>query len=361
MTQKQCTVCRLPEAYPGISFDEQGVCSVCRRTIAPEKPYLGLDALKKRIAAVLSAPQYAKRPYDAAIAFSGGRDSSYLLYYAKQVLGLKVLAITLSHTFMPDETFESIENICRTLNVDLHVIKNEALDQYSTQCVQAWARKPEAATLVTFCTGCRYGIKRLIPSFCKEVGIPLLLVGNTRMEQMSYRQDLLSIDQRYPTMPNKAVGYLRSILQNPGILGTPRCACVQAYEFAYPLARKVIKNKHVTVLAPFLDYEEVSEEHLTNTLHEIGWRHNACFKSEWRADCYVNILRQYFYQKILGFSDLDVHYADLLRAGEIDLPTAIGRRAAENQFDKTLIADLLKTYYQLDLQEILAKLPAKQA
>lgn len=361
MTQKLCTVCRLPATYPGISFDEHGVCNICRRVPTPEKPYLGIDALKKQISSILAQPQYAKRPYDAAVAFSGGRDSSYLLYYAKRVLGLNVLAVTLTHSFMPDETVDAIEHICHTLAVDLHMIKNEALDQCSTQCVQAWAHKPEAASLVTFCTGCRYGIKRLIPDFCKKAGIPLLLVGNTRMEQMSYRQDLLSVNQQHPTTLNKAAGYLRSIMRNPGMLGTPRCACIQAYEFVYPLARKVIRNKHVTVLAPFRDYEEVSDSQLAHTLDEIGWRHNPVFKSKWRADCYVNIIRQYFYQKLLGFNDLDVHYADLLRAGEIDLQTAADRRAAENQFDEALIAELLDTCYHLDLADILAKLPSQEA
>ncbi len=353
---KRCTVCHLPETYPGITFDAQGVCNLCKATHTAA-PYRGMDALRKRVAQIVSTNKGADRKYDAAVAFSGGRDSTYLLYFAKEVLGLSVLAVTLTHDFMPKETLDSIERICQSLGVDLQVIPNAALDQCSTHCVQAWARKPDASTLVSFCTGCRYGIKRLIPAYCKEQGIPLLLVGNTRMEQMSYRQDLLSIDQSHPTSLNKMVGYLRNIAKNPAMLASPRCACVQVYEFGYPLARKIIKNKHVTVLAPFRDYLEVTDEERTHTLEMLNWQHNANFKSEWRADCYVNIIRQYFYQKILGFNDLDVQYADLLRSGKIDLPAALEKLEHDNHFDQQFIHDILQKHYALDLDEVLARLP----
>lgn len=356
---KRCKICHLPETYPGLTIAEDGVCSLCRREKPAAKPYLGLPALREKVARVLAQPQYADRPYDVAVAFSGGRDSSYLLYYAKHVLGLSVLAVTLMHDYMPLETADAIANICASMGVDWKVIPNQALNDGSAQCVQAWARKPEAATLVSFCTGCRYGIKRLIPDYCRKNGIPLLLVGNTRMEQMSYRQDLLALDPQHPTTLNKAIGYLRSLARNPGMLGTPGTACVQVYEFGYPLARKVLKDRKLTVLAPFRDYVEVTEAERTATLQSIGWQHNANFKSEWRADCYVNILRQYFYQRMLGFNDLDVHYADLLRDGQITLPAALERLNADNTFDDAVIADILREHYKLDLQAILDKLPTR--
>lgn len=354
-TLKRCTVCRLPETYPGITFDAQGVCHLCRAE-HHDAPYLGMDKLRQRIARILESSK-APRKYDAAVAFSGGRDSTYLLHFAKEVLGLNVLAISLSHSFMPEETSQTIRDICAGLGVDLHIIPNPSLDECSTQCVQAWARKPDAASLVTFCTGCRYGIKRLIPEYCKQEGIPLLMVGNTRMEQMSYRQDLLSVNQHKPSAAGKAVGYLRALAGNPGLLGSAKCACVQVYEFGYPLARKIIKNKHVTVVAPFRDYVFVPDEERTTMLEKLNWQHNALFKSEWRADCYVNILRQYFYQKLLGFNDLDVQYADLLREGKIDLPAALEALGTDNRFDDEVISQILWENYRLKLEDVLQKMP----
>ena len=41
---------------------------------------------------------------DAVVAFSGGRDSTYLVNYVKNVLGLSVLAVSLNHDFIPEET-----------------------------------------------------------------------------------------------------------------------------------------------------------------------------------------------------------------------------------------------------------------
>jgi len=337
-TLKRCTRCQLPQTYPGITFDAQGVCNLCR-TVRQDTPYLGLEALREKTAHILAGK--ASRRYDAAVAFSGGRDSTYLLHFAKEVLGLNVLAVSLYHRFMPEETSRTIREICATLGVDLHIIPNPALDECSTRCVKAWARKPEAASLVTFCTGCRYGIKRLIPEYCRQEGIPLLLVGNTRMEQMSYRQDLMSVNRRKPSTVNKAIGYLHTLARNPGLLGSPKCACVQAYEFGYPLARKLIRNRQVTVLAPFRDYVFVPDKERTALLSQLNWQHNPRFQAEWRADCYVNLLRQYFYQKLLGFNDLDVQYAELLRTGDITLPQALSRLSADKCSDDAAIAEIL--------------------
>lgn len=356
MRKRRCVICNLPDTYPGISFDECDICSVCSQDGGQTTAYSGMAALKERIRKILSQPRYADRPYDAAVAFSGGRDSTYLLHFAKNELGLNILAVTLLHRFMPQETIDAAERICHELHIDHRVITNQALNDYGAMCVKAWAERPEAASLVTFCTGCRYGIKRMIPSFCKEHGIPLLLVGNTRMEQMSYRQDLLSADPAHPTALNKVRGYLGCIARNPALLGNARCACVQAYEFSYPLIRKLIRNRQVTVLAPFRDYVEIPEEVLTTALRTLGWSRDSCFSSDWRADCYVSILRQYFYQRLLGFNDLDVHYADLIRTQRIDHHAAMIKLAAEKEYDDILISDLLEYYYGVKLEVLQGKL-----
>ena len=105
-TLKRCTRCQLPQTYPGITFDAQGVCNLCR-TERQDTPYLGLEALREKTAHILAGSK-ASRRYDAAVAFSGGRDSTYLLHFAKEVLGLNVLAVSLDHRFMPEETSRTI-------------------------------------------------------------------------------------------------------------------------------------------------------------------------------------------------------------------------------------------------------------
>ena len=72
---KRCTKCLLPETFPGIQFDEKGVCNVCNSY--PSREFAGKEALDKVITNLLK-----EKP--VLIAFSGGRDSSYCLHYLKK-------------------------------------------------------------------------------------------------------------------------------------------------------------------------------------------------------------------------------------------------------------------------------------
>ena len=94
-------------------------------------------------------------------------------------------------------------------------IENKKLNVYGRKLVRAWSKKPNAPMLVTFCTGCRYGIKKLIPDFCRKEGIPLLFTGDTRMEIMNYRTDILASDPSKPSTLNKMKGFAGNILKNP--------------------------------------------------------------------------------------------------------------------------------------------------
>jgi len=57
--------------------------------------------------------------YDCVVGVSGGRDSTFLLYYIKKILNLKPLAVHYDNGFDSDTSVSNILNICQKLNVDL--------------------------------------------------------------------------------------------------------------------------------------------------------------------------------------------------------------------------------------------------
>ena len=79
---KRCARCVLPENYPGIEFDEAGVCNYC---LAHKKwRYKGKEEWDK----LLGSFRNSGEKYDCIAGVSGGRDSSYALYYLAKVCGL---------------------------------------------------------------------------------------------------------------------------------------------------------------------------------------------------------------------------------------------------------------------------------
>lgn len=346
---KRCKNCNLPSNYPGIKFDKDGVCSICKKKEKVYK-YKGIEELKKEVQKILKNSD-ENREYDCVVGYSGGRDSSYLLYFAKNVLKLRVLAITLEHDFMPEQTKKNIENLANKLGVEVRFIKNNALNKSGRQCVRAWANKPDPAMCATFCTGCRYGIKKLIPKYAREHNIPILLVGNTPYENINYRVNLLCGNYKKFTKTTKIKGYAKKLFQNPTYLLSPSSMHKQLLDFISYEGKKK-KNVNPVTIKPFYSYIEWKEDEVIPTIQKFGWEYDKTLNSSWRSDCFANLLRQYYYKRMLGFNDLDVYYARLIRIGKISKQDAIKKIEEEGKYEKDVIEKILKEYYNLNYQKI---------
>lgn len=349
---KRCVKCNLPSNYPRIVIEEDGICNFCKLT-SGKFYYEGLDKLKEIIDEILKNSD-KNRKYDCIVGCSGGRDSSYLLYFAKKILNLNVLAVTLEHDFMPKQTKQNIINMTKKLNVDVKFIKNEILNESSRKCVKAWTNKPDIAMCLTFCTGCRYGIKKIIPKYARENNIPILLVGDTPFEDIDYRVNLLC-DNKEINEKNKMIGYGKRILKNPSYLLSP----ISMYNQLQDFKSFKDKNKYPIKIAPF-SYVEWKQDEVIPKIKELGWKYDESLNSSWRSDCYVNILRQFFYKKQLGYNDLDVYYAKQIRNNEMDKETALKLIEKEGKYEEKVVKKILKDYYDVDYEKVIKKINLQQ-
>jgi hypothetical protein len=83
---KYCKECIMPESYPGVSFDHEGICNLC--TDYKPQRCLGEGKLVELIAS-----SEKKGEYDSVVPLSGGKDSTYILYHAVKKLKLKCIAV----------------------------------------------------------------------------------------------------------------------------------------------------------------------------------------------------------------------------------------------------------------------------
>jgi len=117
-----CTRCVMDTSDPWISFDEHGVCNHCRNFEQNIKPnwFPNDQGQQKliRIANEIKSHSCGKE-YDCIIGVSGGVDSSYLLYVAKELLGLRPLAVHIDAGWNSELAVRNIESLTKGLNVDL--------------------------------------------------------------------------------------------------------------------------------------------------------------------------------------------------------------------------------------------------
>ena len=120
---QRCTRCVMDTTDSKITFDENGVCDHCRnfdKNIAPYwKPQENrFDELEKLAEQIRKAGRNSE--YDCILGLSGGADSSYLAYIAKEVMHLRPLALVVDTGWNLNVAVENIEKIVKGLDLDMY-------------------------------------------------------------------------------------------------------------------------------------------------------------------------------------------------------------------------------------------------
>ena len=102
-----CTCCCANNfIIPGIEFDSAGLCPMCQTAEQAQQ-------LKSVVPIVEEIPRSKKSRFDVALFYTGGKDSTYLLYYLSKVKKLRVLALTWEIPYMSESASQSIKNAKR--------------------------------------------------------------------------------------------------------------------------------------------------------------------------------------------------------------------------------------------------------
>ena len=115
---KICTRCVLPESFPGISFNDQGVCNFCTTHREVEADETARDRAKARFEEFVKEVS-ARDGHHCLMALSGGKDSTYALMLLKEVYGLNVLAVTFDNAFLSPQAIKSLLSRARANLHDL--------------------------------------------------------------------------------------------------------------------------------------------------------------------------------------------------------------------------------------------------
>ena len=114
----------MPDTRPGISFNEEGVCSAClnyenRKNIDYKKRWEEFKLLCDKYRRMNGA-----NGYDCMIAVSGGKDSHFQVYIMKEVMGMNPLLVTVEDNFpMTRAGMHNLKNISEAFGCDIISMK----------------------------------------------------------------------------------------------------------------------------------------------------------------------------------------------------------------------------------------------
>ena len=119
-----CKRCVMDSSVPGVRFDAAGVCSYCHMHDKLEAMFpLGEEgqAILQGMAKTMRAKGKGRK-YDCVVGVSGGRDTSYCLYYVKEIMGLRPLAVHFDNGWDSEISKTNLAKVCDGLDVELHTI-----------------------------------------------------------------------------------------------------------------------------------------------------------------------------------------------------------------------------------------------
>jgi tRNA(Ile)-lysidine synthase TilS/MesJ len=190
-----CSRCVLPDTFPGIRFDERGVCQHCRKSEAGERrreqekaryrqKFLDLLRELNPPAQPDGRPGGAQpggaRPYDVLMAFSGGKDSSFTLLKLQRDYGLRILALTFDNGFLSPAAVRNAQAVTRALGIDHLAVSPSRkilarafrrtldLDVYPLRALERAS---------SICNTCMNLVKAYLLKTAVEMGIPIMAYG----------------------------------------------------------------------------------------------------------------------------------------------------------------------------------------
>ena len=109
----------MPETYETLSLneDDDNGCNMCDTTSTFKKEGIDWDKRKLMLDEVIEKHR-GKYEYDCIVPFSGGKDSSYTLYYLMKEYNIKPLVVRFNHGFMRSNHEKNTQRVLKKLGAD---------------------------------------------------------------------------------------------------------------------------------------------------------------------------------------------------------------------------------------------------
>jgi len=301
-----CSRCILPESFPNIKFDSEGVCNHCHK----EEPVLAKSTAKKadyrqKLDDLIATTKGKAPSYDAIMAYSGGKDSSYTLKLLRERYDLRVLALTFDNHFVSPTAFDNIRAVTDALHVDHVSFKPPWPLMKSIFGLTARDDIFSAATLLrasSICTACIAFVKSLTVKTAIEMSIPLTAFGWSP-GQAPIQSAIMKTNASLIRQNQKAlISSLPDVLQ----------AQVKPY-FIPDTYYDLYKDRFPTNVHPlaFFDYDE---EKIKAELESIGWKVPTNTDTN-STNCLLNAFANQVHLERLKFHPYVWEIANMVRQG----------------------------------------------
>ncbi|MBU1057112.1 MAG: hypothetical protein KJ804_02170 [Proteobacteria bacterium] len=298
-----CQQCILPSTFPGISFNEKGVCNHCQRYKGEDATVALQEKYEQKFLKLLEERK-TKSSYDVIVAYSGGKDSTYTLDVFVNRYQLRVLALTFDNTFISPKALVNIGKVCGSLGVDSLIIKPapQVLRKiFRTAATQELYSAKTLERASTICTSCIGMVKGIVLRTALEKHIPFVGFGWSP-GQAPVQSSVMRTNPALMQGTQKAI--LKPLLEIAGDAVLPYFVTEEQF------TQKELFPWNIHPLA-FLHYDE---QDITERISQFGWeRPNDTDPNS--SNCTLNAFANQVHRKRYDFHPYVWEIANMVRTG----------------------------------------------
>jgi len=257
---RYCTRCVLPETHDTIMFDDEGVCNVCHQIEYRDEKIDWKE--RRRMLDELVDTFRNKGEYDCILPFSGGKDSTFQLWFIVKELKLKPLVVRFDHWGFRPLVAENNTRTFKILGVDTltfqpswHVVRELMLESLK--------RRGD------FCWHCHTGVYAHTMQIALKYTTPLIIWGESLAEYASWYSydEFEEVDEK---RFNRAMNQGITADDMYEFLGG-RVSKRDLYPFAYPPRKELMKLKCRSIcLGNYIKWD--IRKHFEIIQRELGWQ-----------------------------------------------------------------------------------------
>jgi hypothetical protein len=328
----------MPDSVPGVTFDDDGLCNLCRDYHPPR--YLG----EEKLSDIFSRARGKNREYDCIVPISGGRDSTYVLYLAKNKYDLKPLAVNYDNDFREKQAVINMHTACERLGVRFYEVqsKRRIARKIVREEIRFNLRRGLFAVSEILCGACAYGYRSAVYKTALKFRIPLIIWGSSDVEStppsMMKAYEKIKQANDYRNRGSK-FGHLFDITY----IKLRYYQLLQRIEFHIPGNSffgggfPELKDGDIQEISLF-DYLPWDRHQIKETIVEkAGWRKPQGKVSSWRSDCQIPPLINYCLHRLFGMSKSCIGYSNMINDNQMSREEAlVQEEAVSGEFTEEL-------------------------
>ncbi|MBD8082317.1 N-acetyl sugar amidotransferase [Chryseobacterium caseinilyticum] len=330
---KICSLTVMDDTDPKIVFNEKGESDYVtnfNENILPSWKY-GNDVSGYILKVAEKIKKSRKNnSYDCIIGISGGLDSSYMLYIAKEVMGLRPLAFHVDAGWNTSQAVSNIEKLVKGLGIDLYteVIDWEEMKDLQLAFLKSQIPDQDLPQDIAFFSA--------LYRYARKNKIKYILTGaNFSTECCKEPEDwgaYAGIDKRLITDIHRKFG--KKELKKFPVIDI----------FEYKIFYKYFVGMHI--FNP-LNHIRFLKEDAENTLGtKFGWKK---FGHKHHESVFTRFFEDFWLPKKFGFDRRKVHFSSLILTGQMTRNEALERLKLPEMTEEDIANEFEYVAHKLDL------------